>query len=319
MKIALCVAGIVAATLVMAEPLRVALLDFENQASASSDASVIGGVTPKTVAEKGVYAISKALANSQDFVLIDQREFIKQLQEVHLNAGEKTVAARPTFLRAAQALNADVVLRGSLVSYSPGKQVINQGGYKTEFTTLALRVALQALDTMDGTVIAAVDGAAKQEFRQTDALQTVIGEDELVGLLQSAVDKAIPDLNKALQARVAQERSRPMIKLSVKTGADPALIEIDGLLIGTTPLKDFKVYEGDHVITVGKAGFQDVNKKILLKADTSIEVPLLRTQLSADEIKEVLEKSRMNVVLGVPQSALIIDSRETVVPAGGSQ
>jgi len=287
-------------------PLKVALLDFENQASVSTDAGLVGGVTPQAVANKGAFALMGLLANDPGFVLIDRRDFISQMKNIQLKDGEKTTTLKPSFLRAAQALNAGAVLKGCLLSYSPGKQVVNQGGYKTEFTTLALRVTLQALDTRDGAVIASSEGSASKDFRQSDVQQTVVGEDQLLDLLQNAIKKAIPALNQSLQARLAQERNRPMVKLSVKTSADPALVEIDGMLIGTTPLNNFQVYAGDHVLTVGKAGYQDVTKEMLLKADSNIEVPLFRTKLSAEEVKQVLDKARINVVTGTIEPAVII-------------
>lgn len=298
------------AAAVVSEPIRVALLDFDNKASLSSDAAVVGGIRPQTLADKGVYALGKVMVNQPGFVLIDRRDFLNQLQAVQLRGGSASNIIQPSFLRAAQAVNADVVLRGSLLSYSPGKQVINQGGYKAEFLALVLRVGLDALDTRDGAVIASVDGSARKEFRQTDAQQTVVGEDDLLALMQSAVEKAAPELTKALQARMDQDRRRPVVKLSVKSSADPALVELDGILIGATPLTDFKTYAGDHVLTVGKSGYRDVNKRILINTDLRVEVPLIRTELTADEIKEVLEKSRLNIIAGTPEPALIINTVE---------
>lgn len=287
-------------------PLKLALLDFENQASVSSDAALVGGINPQAVANKGAFALMGLLANDPAFVLIDRRDFINQMKNIQLKDGEKTTTLKPSFLRAAQALNADAVLKGCLLSYSPGKQVVNQGGYKTEFTTLTLRITLQALDTRDGAVIASAEGSAAQNYRQSDVQQTVVSEDQLLELLQNAMKKAIPALNQSLQARLAKERSRPMVRLSIKTSADPALVEIDGVLIGTTPLNNFQVYAGDHVLTVGKAGYQDVTKEMLLKADASIEVPIFRTKLSAEEVKQVLDKARINVVTGTIEPAVII-------------
>jgi hypothetical protein len=294
-----CMVMVAVAAAMGAEPMRVALLDFDNQASVSADAVVVGGVTPKTLADKGVFALGAVLANDPAYVLIDRRDFIAQIQSLALTDNDKKTSIKPSFLRAAQAVNADAVLRGNLLSYSPGKEVVNQGGFKTEFQTLTLRVSLQALDTRDGTVIAMVEGAVSRNFRQSDVHQTVVGEDELVQLLQAALAQAVPALNVKLQARLAQQNSRPKIKLSVKAGAaDPAMVEIDGLLIGTTPLANFQVYAGDHVITIGKAGYQDISKQILLKTDTAIEVPLFRTKLSAEEMKDVLDKARVNVIAG---------------------
>lgn len=287
-------------------PMKVALLDFENQASVSSDSNLVGGVSPQVLANKGAFALSGLLANDKDFVLIDRRDFLRQMENIKLKDGERTTNLKPSFLRAAQALNAGAVLKGCLLSYSPGKQIVNQGGIKTEFATLTLRMNLQALDTRDGAVIASADGTASRDFRQSAVQQTVVGEDQLLDLMQAAMKKAIPALNQALQTRLAQERSRPTVKLSVKTSADPALVEIDGILIGTTPLKDFQVYAGDHIITVGRAGCQDVTKPIMLKTDAALEIPIFRTKLSAEELKEILEKARVNVIAGTAEPAVVI-------------
>lgn len=288
----------------VAAPLRVALLDFDNNAAVADDGGALAGVTPQALSAKGATALGRALANQPDFVLVDRRDFVRRMQPIRPAAAGPQY--QPSFLQAAQAVNADLVLRGTLLSYAPGKQVVNLGGIKTEFVTLSLRIALEALDAHDGSVIASEDGVARREFRQTESLQTVVGEDELVELLQSAIGKAVPGLKSALAKRQQQLQDRPRVKLSVQTSADPALVEIDGMLVGTTPLKDFAVYAGDHVLTVGKAGYQDINKRILIQGDTVIEVPMLRTQLSADEIKEVLEKARLNIVSGVPEAALEI-------------
>ncbi len=292
-----CLAGAAFAAESAGEPLRVALLDFENQASAPADAALVGGVTPAAVADKGVAALGGALANEAAFVLIDRREFIAQIAApAPAGAGRP---ATPSFLKAAQAVRADAVLRGSLLSYSPGTETVNQGGFKTEFQTLALRVAIQALDTRDGAVIAMVEGAATRSFRQSESHRTSLGEDDVVRLLQDAVAKAVPALQARLQQRRAQQDARPKVKLTVRAGeADPALVEIDGLLIGSTPLEGFELYAGDHTITVGKAGYRDVSKQLLIRADTAIEVPLFRAELSAEELKQVLEKARLNVVAG---------------------
>ncbi|MDD5483938.1 MAG: PEGA domain-containing protein [Kiritimatiellae bacterium] len=287
-------------------PLKIALLDFENQAGVSADKNLVGNISPQAVANKGAFALMGLLANNPGFVLIDRRDFIGQMKSIQLKDGEKTTTLKPSFLRAAQALNADAVLKGCLLSYSPGKQIVNQGGYKTEFTTLSLRITLQALDTRDGAVIASSEGSASQNYRQSDVQQTVVGEDQLLDLLQNAMKKAVPALNQSLQTRFAGEKNRPTVKLSVKTDADPALVEIDGLLIGTTPLNNFQVYAGDHILSVGKAGYQDVTKAMLLKADTAVEVPLFRTKLSAEEVKGVLDKARINVVTGTMEPAVII-------------
>ncbi len=283
-----------------AQPQRVAVLEFEDLSGMRSDPRLGGVIAPASMAEKGVYLVGKKLANREGFVLIDRRDFMAQMEQVQLFDGDRPTPVRPSFLHAAQALRADAVLRGNLVSFSTGKQIVNQGGYRTELDTVSIRVALEALDAVDGTVIAVSDGVARGQYRQTDAVQTILGEDDLVQLMEDAVSKAVPQIARALETRMAEREARPTIKLSVRTTSDPALVEIDGLLVGTTPLEGFEIYKGDHVLTIGKPGYRDITKRILFEHDTLIEVPMLRTELTAEEIKEMVDSIRVHAFIGEP-------------------
>ena len=283
-----------------AQPVKVAILDFEDRTGMTSDELLGGTIKPGALADKGIDVLGRQLLGAETFVLVDRRDFINQIERMRPTDMGQPTPARPSFLHAAQALNADVVLRGSLLSFSPGKQVVRQGGYETEFVTLSLRVSIEALDAVDGTVIAMADGAASGQFRQTAEQFTVLSEDDALGLMDKAVAQAVPILRGKLEQREAAMAARPRVKINVKTSDDPALVEIDGILVGTTPLAGFEVYKGDHVLTVGKPGHRDITKRILLEKDTAIEVPMMRTEMSAEEWKDILEKIRMNVVVGEP-------------------
>ena len=289
-----------------AAPMRVAVMDFDDQTGQRADALLGGSVAPAAIAAKGAFLVGQRLLSQKEFTLIDRRDFIAQMeQEQPMNQGKKT-AARPTFIHAAQALRADAVLRGSLMSLSTGKETINLGGNRTEFTTLTVRVGLEALNPVDGSVIAMTSGSAQMRARQTAAQSIELSEDDVLVVVEKAVDDALPKLQTALtQAQLAQQE-RPRIKLSVKSSADPALVEIDGILIGTTPLVGAEIFKGDHVLTIGKAGYRDVSKRILFEKDTSIEVPMIRTELSAEELKQIYEKARLNIFQGEP--GLIINT-----------
>lgn len=288
------------ATVLSAQPLRVAVLEFKDQTGMRSDARLGGTMEHGSLAERGVFMLGKHLVNQEGFVLIDRRDFLDQMERMQYFDSGRPTPVQPSFLHVAQALRADAVLRGNLISFSPGKRTVNQGGYRTELATLSVRVALEALDAVDGAVIAVADGVAQTQVRQTDTLQTELGEDEILNLLDKAVANAVPELQRTLLARAEAQRSRPTVRISVSTTADPALVEIDGILVGTTPLENFEIYKGDHVLTVGKPGYRDLTKRILFESDALIEVPMLRTELTADELKEVLESMRMHVFLGEP-------------------
>ncbi|MCO5043824.1 MAG: PEGA domain-containing protein [Kiritimatiellae bacterium] len=289
-------------------PIRAVVLEFQDQTGQRSDALLGGAIAPGAIAEKGVFLIGKALANKEGFVLVDRRDLLAQMEKLRPMDGGATTPTKPSFIQAAQALRADVVLRGTLMSLSTGKQLVNQGGSQAEFTVLTTRVGLEALDAKDGTVIAASDGVAKQSFRQTAALATSLSEDDVLQLVEKALNDAAVPLEKRLAARTEAERNRPMVALSVKTDADPALIEVDGVLVGSSPLVSLQVYQGDHVLTIGKPGYQQVTKRILLEKDTEIEVPMLREQLTADELKQIYEKIELKVIQAEP--GLIIHTIE---------
>jgi len=283
-----------------AQPMRVVVMDFDDQSGQRADARLGGAVAPGALAAKGVFLLGQRLLGSTNFTLIDRRDFIAQMdREQPMDQGKKT-AARPTFIHAAQALRADVVLRGNIMSLSTGKQVVDLGGNRTEFTTLSTRIGIEALNPVDGGVIAMASGSAATKVRQTAAQSTELSEDDVLGLVERAIDDALPKLQTALQQTQLAQQARPRIKLSIKTSADPALVEVDSILIGTTPLVDAEIFKGDHVLTIGKAGYRDISKRILFEKDTSIEVPMIRTELSADELKQIYEKARLNIFQGEP-------------------
>lgn len=302
------VCGILATAAWAAAPIKVALLDFEDLTGLPSDPLLGGTIRPGALAEKGVYLLGRQLLGSETFELVDRRDFLQQIERGRPLDANRPTPTRPSFLQAAQTLGAEVVLRGRLLSFSPGKQVVRQGGYDVEFVTLSLRVGVEALDTVGGAVIAMADGVASGQFRQTDQHFTQLSEEDALGLMEKALAQAVPALREALERRQSALAARPKVRLSVQTTADPALVEIDGILVGSTPLENFELYQGDHVLTVGKAGYRDVTKRILFEKDTRIEVPLIRTELSAEEWKDILEKIRLDVMIGEP--ALIIRTIE---------
>ena len=277
-------------------PTRVAVLEFQDQTGMKADALQGGAIAPGAMAEKGVFVLGKTLANRPGFVLIDRRDLMEQMDKLRPKDQGETTPTKPSFLQAAQALRADVVLRGSILSLSSGKQMVNQGGYQADLSTLSVRVGLEALDATDGSVIAASDGVARHSVRQTENLKTLLAEDDILMLMEKAVTEAVPSLEKALAARADQQKNRPTIKLAITTTADPALIEIDGILVGSSPVAEIEVYKGDHVLSVGKPGYQQITKRILFEKDTRVEIPMLREKLTAEEWAEIYGKVQLKVI-----------------------
>jgi hypothetical protein len=286
-----------AALSLQAAPMRVALTDFDVLAGRGADAKTVGGLGPDTLARQGAFTLGQVLLEEGGFELVDRRELLDQLGKD---------PARPTLLRSAQQVNAGILLEGSIQSFSTRTESVKQGGHAAEFQELQMRVGLEARDTVSGAVIAMSSGSDSLQLRQTANQQVQYGESDMLNLQEKAIRQAVPGLIKAIQNYRDRLDSRPTVQLTISTDRDPALVEIDGLLIGSTPIENLSVYAGDHVITVGKAGHRDVMKRIKLDRDTRLEVPLIKTELTADEVKEILSGARLNAYLGV-EPALIIE------------
>ncbi len=277
-------------------PLRVAVLDFADQTGQKSDAKLGGAIAPGALADKGFLILGKHLLQAGGFDVIDRRDFVNQIEKLVPTDMGLPTPTKPSFIQAAQQLRADAVLRGSILSFSTGKERVNLGGHATEFSTVSLRVALEALDAKDGKVIAVSDGASNRRFRQTEAVSTEMSEDDVLAMLEDATAQAVGVVQAELQKKEAELAARPTVTLAVKTTEDPALVEVDGILIGTAPLEGFEVYKGDHVLTITKPGYVAITKRVLFEKNTSIEVPMLRESLTAEERKEILQKANIDII-----------------------
>jgi hypothetical protein len=70
---------------------------------------------------------------------------------------------------------------------------------------------------------------------------------------------------------VSAPAAAPTGKLSVGSVPDGADIEVDGSFVGNTP-SDVQVGEGDHFVTVKKAGFKDWERKLKITGGSSVHL-----------------------------------------------
>jgi len=85
--------------------------------------------------------------------------------------------------------------------------------------------------------------------------------------------------------------------VSVMSTDDPAMVELDGMLVGSTPLENLQVYVGDHILRVSRPGYQTITKRFNITGDVKITTPMFRTELTALEKKEMIEKLNMEIFL----------------------
>jgi hypothetical protein len=250
------------------------------------------------------------MLGSADFVLVDRRDFMSQMSKRRLDDEGKPTPLKPSYLDAARALNADVLLKGSMMSFSTGKQKINQGGYKTTLAKVSMSVSIQAQNVVDGGVIAMGIGNSSKSFRQTDAMQTELSEDDILDMMGDALSKAIPKVTDGVNKKMTELAARPRINLNLTTTEDPAMLEIDGVLVGSTPLEALPIYKGEHLLHVSRPGYESITKRVNFLKDTTVQVPMLRTDLTADEKTEILKSADLRAYMMDGEPDMIIQSIE---------
>lgn len=292
----------------IAAPIRVAILGFDDETGLASDKKLGGKIDTGSLASKGTYLITQKMMGQANYVLVDQRDFMAQMKKLQLDDEGKNTSLKPSYLDAARALNTDILLRGTLMSFSTGKQNINQGGHQVTMANVSMTVAVQAQDVVDGSVIAMSTGNAKQGFRQTENVQTELSEDDVLGLMSKALDKAIPQVTTDINKKVNKLQARGTVKLSVMSTEDPAMVEIDGVLIGSTPMEQLTVYKGEHLFHVSRPGYESITKRISLNNDATIKVPMLRTDMTAAEKVEVLKSADLRAYMTDGRPDLVIQT-----------
>ena len=302
----LLLAGVLIPCAMWAAPVRVAILDFQDDTGDRPEAALGGQVQTRMLAHKGADLLAKQLIGQAGFTLVDRRDFLAKLDQVTpVQLADKM--QRPAVIQAAQLLRVAAVLSGSLSTFSTARETVTQGGYSADLVRLTVRVTVRALDSIDGSVIAVTDATAEREVRQTDAVKTQIGEEDVIKLMEQALTKVVPTLVEAVD-RWQTTTEKIKVRLDVDTTDNPALVEIDGILVGTTPFTGMEVYRGDHALSISRPGYATITKRILLENETKVRVPLLRTDLTADERKAILEKVDMKVFLSNGQPDVLIQT-----------
>ena len=292
-------------SLIMAAPLRVAVLDGIDETSGRPDGSKYIETPADSFAKKAYYLLASELTADPGMSVIDRRDLLGQVQKSE-KAG---VVGAASVIRAAQMLNADMIVKPVLLVFAASKELIDIDKQATENVKLQMRISIQAISPVDGSVIAMAEGSAINSFRQTDSVKRTIGDAEAAQMMEESMKIAVPVLLHKIKANQAAIAQKPVKKLTITTDSEPALVEIDGLLVGSSPLKDYEIYEGDHAITVSKPGYRTLAKKINITKTVSIQVTMLRTVLSADEIKELASKAKINIYSGI-EPALIMKETE---------
>ncbi len=304
MSIKFTMAALMVPTLLFAAPLRVAVLDGIDETAGRSEESKYIQTPADSFSKKAYYLLASQMTTDVDMSVIDRRDLLGQIQKSEKDGS----AGGASVLRAAQMLNADIMVKPVLLVFAVSKEIIDINNQTTENINMQMKISIQALSPVDGSVVAMAEGGAKTSLRQTASVKKTMGDAEATQMIEESMKEAVPALLQKIKANQVAVAQKPVKKMTITTESDPALVEIDGLLVGSTPLKDYEVYEGDHAITVSKPGHRGLSKKINITKNVSIHIPMLRTELTAEEIRDLMSKAKVNIYSGI-EPALII--RET--------
>lgn len=296
---------------VQAADIRIAVLDFENLSANGEQQEYRFTVPSGNLEKKCTLILSEKISAAASTAVIDRRDFMDKIAASD-SGKQASSRAEPSFIHAAQMLRADAVLRGSILSLSSGTRKVNPSkeGKPVNFISFSVRVIVQAIDPVDGTVMASAQGKNVTDIRQTEAEQTVLGEEDLLSMLDNAIVDAVNSMLKQLPEKVSAKAARERVSLSVDTTDNPCMVEIDGILVGTTPVREIQVYRGDHLISVTRPNYTTVTKNLMLESSVSITVPMFRTDLTAEERIEILKGPNMKIFMTGGRPDILIQSLE---------
>ncbi|MGA9544724.1 MAG: PEGA domain-containing protein, partial [Candidatus Sulfotelmatobacter sp.] len=105
---------------------------------------------------------------------------------------------------------------------------------------------------------------------------------EITAYVNGDMKLDITKFQPAAPADVQAQAAEPSVPAKVQLESDPpgADIEVDGSFVGNTP-SDVQVAEGEHTITVKKAGFKDWERKLKVTSGSSVHLNAELEKLSA--------------------------------------
>jgi hypothetical protein len=122
--------------------------------------------------------------------------------------------------------------------------------------------------SLGGSVQDACDAIIRDWVAHGDAMRAAVVAAQAGA---AAPSPAPPAPAPAAPAPPASSVNRSTAKISVASVPDSADIEVDGSFVGNTP-SDVQVAEGEHTVTVKKAGFKDWERKLKVSAGSNVHL-----------------------------------------------
>ena len=250
------------------------------------------------------FAESRSAEESQTL-----RQAVEALQTVKAEGTVDGPLPEAAALRTAQWMGADYLVLASLVSLGENKMNIQAYGLTQQQTVTTLRLALRVLEGARGAQIYGDTVAVSEKIAQNSNLQVAAGD-----LVNTLLDRGAGELASRVQGsrakiEAAQPAEAALASVTVKTTAEGAAVEVDGVVIGTAP-GVFQVRPGAHEVRVTKEGYATWEKTVDFTDGLALLVPL---ELSGTGLARKGELEAQTIAR--EQSAA--DAQATTTVAGG--
>lgn len=185
------------------------------------------------------------------------------------------------------------ILTGNILDF--GKEVRNFTGYgvRSKTTIYRLSANMRVIDIESGKVLFSKNGTSEEMSTQSNGLGT---SDETVDT--RLAKKLATDLMRTLMAHHAfqgvQQEKNKEVEIEISSSPEFADVEIDGVFMGNAGSK-FKVTEGLHTIKVSLPGYEEWDKKVLVKEGLSFKATLprkvdTRIEVDVDKTETITEE-----------------------------
>ena len=200
------------------------------------------------------------------------RQAVEALQTAKSEGTVDGPAQEASALRIAQLMEADYLVFASLVSLGENKVNVQAYGMAQQAKTATLRLALRVLEGDRGAQIYGDVVAVSEKILETANLQVDAGDQ-----LNALLDRGAGELAGRVRGSVAKiEAAKPaaaLASVTVRTPAEGAAVEVDGVVVGTAP-GTFQIRPGVHEVRVTKEGYATWEKSVAFADGQVLDVPM---------------------------------------------
>lgn len=211
----------------------------------------------------------------------EEKKIIEALSDGRSDLSVEEAMKDTSALRLAQMIGADYIIVAALTSLGhTEKKFSGKGtiyGVDNEVTEYTLRVALRVLEAAQGGSVYGDVVRADERIPQTKNLE-IVSSDVINSLLDTAAGEIAANIGgRTDQIRAARVEAVKAVPFSVAvSGADSALIELDGAVIGsagTAPVQ-FLAPSGIHMLRVSQEWFTSWARPVNIIAGQKLNITL---------------------------------------------